>query len=1123
MKFLMNLIALVMLSFVLKAQSPILPKTLPSPKTNGYSEIGYYRADSGWLSGQRDTLWQPPANVGAMVFWQNNYWGRDIVSNYWYRFGTSADLNGYLKKSDSTLYVTISKLKSDSTVLRTLINGKLNISDTASMLSAYLRKIDTASLSNRINDRLKYSDTSLMLSPYLRKLDTASLSARINLKADKATTININGVTQDLSTNRTYSVGTLIGSDTVSLSNRINQKVGYSDTASMLSPYTKGVGTAEYIPKFSDTKNIINSIMYNRLFGGSVSGSDIIVGRNPITASSARMAVTDSISLTIGGHHGFGDYSVVSQIGNGSAYATFDGKTNLYGPGDWDHHVAFQARSLFTGSGKITNYLRGGDVFLIHNGTDTVNEYAGWRIGDLSGSGKVKNSYGLYIENISRGYSDNKAIYVAGGSSQFNGLVGIATNPLRLFDLSSNADKTNSGPIAVAYLGKSTDAVNYSALDLSFIGAATQATRSYTLQMIEQGVANAGTISLQPNGGNVGIGIVQALYKFHLVGDGYFGNNILYPNAPVGSAADSLVGKKADGTLTYGNANRFGLFNGSGTLNYIPKFSGTTVLANSIMYSRAANMGITGTDIILGTNPISGSAARMAISDTIELTNNGHHSFGDYSYIKQTNNDNAYAVFDGKPTIGGAFNWDHHVVFQARSNYMGSGNINNYLRGGDVFLVHNGAGTIANYEGWHIGDLSGSGAVTNSTGLYIDNITRGSSRNNAIYVAGGKSFFGGGVGIGTQPIRLFDLSSNADKTNTSSNPVAYLGKSTDVTNYSGIDFSAIGAATAANRVWTFQTIEQGVANAGNISFQRFGGQVLIGTATPDKMLTVNGEITSQGNTITGKTETPGTNNTTMASTAFVQAAVSGATDTITYNTGLTNYGRSKFFADSLDRTHPLSITPLANGYRIVQQGLDSVAITNLTFGQTVLSGNTSSNVAKYSGNLSASYDDNTLVQKSYVPQSLKVFKTDSSNSGTSETSIYQYFLPVNKLSADDQSLEIVYGGTFTGLLTATKRLRLLFGTTEIFTSGTVTLAALGDWRFNVTLIRTGNTTARAIVGIHYNTGSSTSTYSKETDITGLDLAATSYPVYIAATSAGVGAATGDITAKLGRIQFIPAP
>lgn len=49
--------------------------------------------------------------------------------------------------------------------------------------------------------------------------DSALFRGLINLKVDKTTTITINGVPFDLSTNRTWNVGTLVGGDTISLHN----------------------------------------------------------------------------------------------------------------------------------------------------------------------------------------------------------------------------------------------------------------------------------------------------------------------------------------------------------------------------------------------------------------------------------------------------------------------------------------------------------------------------------------------------------------------------------------------------------------------------------------------------------------------------------------------------------------------------------------------------------------------------------------------------------------------------------------------------------------------------------------------------------------------------------------
>jgi hypothetical protein len=52
-------------------------------------------------------------------------------------------------------------------------------------------------------------------------------------------------------------------------------------------------------------------------------------------------------------------------------------------------------------------------------------------------------------------------------------------------------------------------------------------------------------------------------------------------------------------------------------------------------------------------------------------------------------------------------------------------------------------GTITNYYGNYIADVTGAGAVTNMYGLYIENITKGSTLNYAIYSAGGDSYHAG--------------------------------------------------------------------------------------------------------------------------------------------------------------------------------------------------------------------------------------------------------------------------------------------------------------------------------------------------------------------------------------------
>jgi hypothetical protein len=110
--------------------------------------------------------------------------------------------------------------------------------------------IDTTNLVNEIAEKLNITDT-------------ASLSNRINQKADKVTTLTINGVTYDLSANRSWTVSS---SDTVSLSNRINLKLNIADTSAMLSPYLRKLDTVYLSNRIdlklnaSDTASLSNRI-----------------------------------------------------------------------------------------------------------------------------------------------------------------------------------------------------------------------------------------------------------------------------------------------------------------------------------------------------------------------------------------------------------------------------------------------------------------------------------------------------------------------------------------------------------------------------------------------------------------------------------------------------------------------------------------------------------------------------------------------------------------------------------------------------------------------------------------------------------------------------------------------
>lgn len=116
---------------------------------------------------------------------------------------------------------------------------------------------DTTSLSNRIDQRVKYTDTAQMLLAYLRKQDTANRFVANVTKVNDSTIRVFKGNTiTDLKI-----LGK--GTDTTSLSTRIDSRVKYTDTAAMLLPYLRKVDTTAMLSKYlrkTDTASLSNRI-----------------------------------------------------------------------------------------------------------------------------------------------------------------------------------------------------------------------------------------------------------------------------------------------------------------------------------------------------------------------------------------------------------------------------------------------------------------------------------------------------------------------------------------------------------------------------------------------------------------------------------------------------------------------------------------------------------------------------------------------------------------------------------------------------------------------------------------------------------------------------------------------
>ena len=142
---------------------------------------------------------------------------------------------------------------------------------------------------------------------------------------------------------------------------------------------------------------------------------------------------------------------------------------------------------------------------------------------------------------------------------------------------------------------------------------------------------------------------------------------------------------------------------------------------------------------------------------------------------------------------------------------------------------------------------------------------------------------------------------------------------------------------------------------------------------------------------------------------------------------------------------------------------------------------------------------------------LQQFLTDANGTTSSEVDAYSYTVPANTLTVNGESLHAVYGGTKAN--TSPDVVTVNFAGTKIGDSEDITTA--GDWRFEVDIVRTSNTAARATVLFTHNSVTKVKTTTVSTNLdftTGEILKLTLY-------AEDVGT---NITAKTGKVWKLRA-